>query len=80
MKKTLAILLSLAMVLCMIPAAAFATETSSVAAKVTLSQTETVYNGQDQTPEVAVAVNGNAVTGYTTTWTGEERKNCKNRT
>ncbi|MDD7602460.1 MAG: fibronectin type III domain-containing protein [Firmicutes bacterium] len=76
MKKTLAILLSLAMVLCMIPAAAFATETSSVAAKVTLSQTETVYNGQDQTPEVAVAVNGNAVTGYTTTWTGEERKNA----
>ena len=75
MKKIFAILLSLTMVLCMMPTMAFAEETAPVAAKVTLSQSETVYNGENQTPDVAVAVNGTPVTGYTTTWS-ETPKNA----
>ncbi len=77
MKKTLAILLSLALVICMIPGAAFATEGSGepapvsapAAAEVTLSSTTAEYNAAVQQPSVTgVKVNGEAVTGYTVTY------------
>lgn len=75
MKKTLAILLSLALVICMFPGAAFATDGSGdpaptpAAAEVTLSGTTAEYNGAVQKPSVtAVKVNNAAVTDYTVTY------------
>ena len=50
MKKTLAILLSLALVICMLPGAAFATTNQGV----TLSADTAVYNGTNQMPKVSV--------------------------
>ena len=54
MKKTLAILLSLALVICMIPATAFGT-TEITDSIVSLSNTTVVYNGNNQLPIVTVA-------------------------
>lgn len=66
MKKTLAILLSLALVICMIPATAFAEPTPINADMVKLSKTTTVYNGTNQLPDVTVT----GVTGdnYSIKW------------
>lgn len=70
MKKTLAILLSLALVICMIPATAFATETGLA---VELTNASVTYNGQNQPPTIKSATyNGitiedlSAVTGIST--------------
>lgn len=58
MKKTLAILLSLALVICMIPATAFAETTTPnydlSKAEITLSQSEYTYDGTAKTPSVIV--------------------------
>ena len=66
MKKTLAILLSLALVICMIPATAFAEpqednridlsslENTQITCKVTPKSG--VYNGKDQTPTLTLSV------------------------
>lgn len=71
MKKTLAILLSLALVICMIPATAsvaFATEsTHNVILK--LSSLTCEYNGTAQTPNVSeIAVEGHTVTSSSVQW------------
>ena len=60
MKKTLAILLALALVLCMMPAAAFAAE-SIESASVTLSNYEYYYDGTDKQPEVTSVTCGNTL-------------------
>lgn len=54
MKKTLAILLSLALIVCMMPMSVFATGLPAVfdPSNVTLSKTTAVYNGQNQMPDV----------------------------
>lgn len=73
MKKTLAIMLSLALVICMIPGAAFAASTTPQKAIVSFnngSNAFTVYNGSVQTPDVAVSVNGNAVSTFDAVWSG----------
>ena len=58
MKKTLAILLSLALVICMIPGTAFADveKTSITGATVTVASGTYVYNGLAQTPAVTVTM------------------------
>lgn len=73
MKKTLAILLTLALVICMMPANAFAAEPSTGPATltdqmITLSVTSEEYNGNNGFPKVTVS--GGAVEGtdYTVTW------------
>lgn len=71
MKKTLAILLSLALVICMIPGTAFAGEqpteiTAESTVAVTLASASTTYTGAAQTPAATVTVGGNALpAGYT---------------
>lgn len=70
MKKTLAILLTLALVICMIPGSAFAATTTAATVILDNGDIESVYNGSDQTPEIAVSVNGTPVSGYTATWSG----------
>lgn len=58
MKKTLAILLSLALVICMIPGTAFAdvVKTSIADATVTVATGTCTYNGSEQTPAVTVTM------------------------
>jgi len=77
MKKTLAILLSLALVICMIPGTAFAGETVTYTAttltesNTTISVNDVVYNGTAQTPAVTVIVNGTTLktTDYNVAYT-----------
>lgn len=67
MKKTLAILLALALVLCMMPSAAFAETIDFTGATISVSN-DTEYNGTDQKPSVTVTLNGNTLkegTDYT---------------
>ena len=57
MKKTLAILLSLALILCMMPSAVFAETAPKV--EVTLNKAFATYNGSEQKPTVtSVKVDG----------------------
>lgn len=75
MKKTLAIILTLALMLCMIPGTAFAeTPTPRTTVMVQLSAEKATYNGQDQKPTVtSVTQDGNPVTsGYTVVWTKKD--------
>lgn len=70
MKKTLAILLSLALMICMIPATAFAnptTITSESVVTLTLNKTSSTYTGEAQTPSVqSIKVDGGDIPqGYT---------------
>ena len=81
MKKTLAILLSLALMICMIPATAAtawadATEEQSAAYTVTVSGIYT-YNGTAQTPSITVSETqgGASVTGYTVEYYSAENTN-----
>ena len=68
MKKTLAILLSLALVICMIPATAFA-EATSLNGQVSLSETSSYYDGSVKNPTVNVSVSGaDRDTDYTVVW------------
>ncbi len=74
MKKTLAILLSLALVICMIPATAataFADTTELKEANVTLNKDTAVYDGTQQSIYEIVTVGGNKLTrgtDYTVSW------------
>lgn len=64
MKKTLAILLSLALVICMIPATAFAGSDSreDLATKATVAVDNAIYTGAAVTPNVTVTVGGKTLT------------------
>ena len=73
MKKTLAILLSLALIVCMMPVATFASVSAPPALpeninplEATLEKPTTVYNGQDQMP--AVKVDGSTIDKSLVTW------------
>ena len=79
MKKTLAMILTLALVICMMPASAFADgklpeKTDLSKAVITLGATETTYNGTSQAPTVqSIKVNGtdlstSSTADYTVTW------------
>lgn len=70
MKKTLAILLTLALVICMIPGTAFAETKAAAVVSLNNGDAENVYNGADQTPSIAVSVNGSAVSGFDAVWSG----------
>lgn len=83
MKKTLAIILTLALVICMMPASAFADgnlpeKTDLSKAVITLGATETTYNGTSQAPTVqSIKVNGtdlstSSTADYTVTWDSNE--------
>lgn len=78
MKKTLAILLSLALVICMLPGAAFADDTIDLSgATITLSNTSVVYNGQKQVPTVTVKVGDTVLEenkDYTLSWDREPKE------
>ena len=64
MKKTLAILLSLALILCMMPSAVFAETAPKV--EVTLNKAFATYNGSEQKPTVtSVKVDGKTATSWT---------------
>ena len=69
MKKTLAILLSLALVICMIPATAFG-DTTNATADVKLKSASGVYDGTAHNPVVeSVTVNGQVLaTGWSINW------------
>ena len=79
MKKTLAILLTLALVICMMPASAFAdgpgSNTIDVAGvTVSVKNSTVTYNGQTQKPELQFSSKGDQLTEnvhYTITWTKE---------
>lgn len=74
MKKTLAILLSLALVICMIPGTAFASETLTV----TLDKAEAMYDGNVKTVGLTVK-SGETVLGadaYTVEWSPAVIKNA----
>ena len=63
MKKTLAILLSLALVICMIPATAFANNTGiNLATEATINVENAVYAGGQVQPNVSVVVDGKTLT------------------
>ena len=62
MKKTLAILLSLALVICMIPSAALAATVTLADGDVTLSQSIFTYDGTEKKPEVTVFADGRTLT------------------
>ena len=66
MKKTLAILLSLALVICMIPATAFGTTTYSAS----VDKTSALYTGSEiSLPEITVKnVNSQVTQNITTKW------------
>lgn len=70
MKKTLAILLSLALVICMIPATAFAGSVS-LENNVSLSETSSTYDGTAKTPAVQVGIEGITASDYTVSYTKE---------
>ena len=65
MKKTLAILLALALVLCMMPSAAFATE-SLTGAEVTLDSYSYAFDGTAKTPRVLSVIIGSGTTNQKT--------------
>lgn len=75
MKKTLAILLTLALVICMMPASAFAETTGTATltdSMVNLSATSVLYNGQNLRPNVIVKTADGAEvdsSNYTVSWT-----------
>ena len=75
MKKTLAILLSLALVICMIPATAFAngdtpsTGDAGQQATLELNQATSEYNGTEQTPSVkSFTVDSKVITPKSVSW------------
>ena len=72
MKKTLAIILTLALVICMMPTSAFAAEVDVKNVTVSLKNSTVDYNGQTQTPELqfsnADSLNLAQGTHYQITW------------
>lgn len=71
MKKTLAIILSLALVICMMPAAAFADGTlvtTLTESMITLSSTSAEYNGNNSLPTVNVSGGAIQGTDYEVSW------------
>ena len=86
MKKTLAILLSLALVICMIPATAvtaYAAPVDLSKATVTVNPSTVVYTGMEQQPEVTVKLGDTTLTAgtdYDLTWDEENHVNVKKYT
>ena len=86
MKKTLAILLSLALVICMIPATAvtaYAVPVDLSKATVTVNPSTVVYTGMEQQPEVTVKLGDTTLTAgtdYDLTWDEENHVNVKKYT
>lgn len=63
MKKTLAILLSLALVICMIPVTAFAENSGiDLSAEAKINVENAVYSGGESQPNISVVVNGKTLT------------------
>ena len=80
MKKTLAIILTLALVICMMPANAFAAGVDVKNVTVSLKNSTVDYNGQTQTPELqfsnADSLNLAQGTHYQITWKPTEIKDA----
>ena len=74
MKKTLAILLSLALIVCMMPTTVFAVGEPSIDDSMVSVSASTVYNGVEQVPTVTVKKGETTLiegTDYTVTWVAE---------
>ena len=70
MKKTLAIILTLALVICMMPASAFAAGSTTLTDQmITLSTTSEEYNGSNILPKVIVSGGAVENVDYTVAWT-----------
>ena len=70
MKKTLAIILTLALVICMMPASAFAAGPTTLTDQmITLSTTSEEYNGSNILPKVIVSGGAVENVDYTVAWT-----------